>query len=277
LLEDAITWLGNAVQNLTQPFMGYFHFMPPHGPYNTHKDFFGQFKEDGYRPVQKPPDLFSKKQEDASKILFRKRTNYDEFILYVDREFNRLMDGLEENGILENTWVVLTSDHGELFERGIAGHLTPVLYEPVIRVPLIIFEPGRKIRQDIYSNTSSVDLLPTLLHVTGRKQVTWSDGDVLPPYATMHGADRNVYVVQARKNAAHRPLTEATLALIKGQYKLTYFTGYEELGGEERIELYDLKNDPEELNDLSSTKPETTAEMLSEIKQKLAEVDEPYL
>lgn len=58
-----------------------------------------------------------------------------------------------------------------------------------------------------------------------------------------------------------------------------YFLGYEELGGpdSERIELYDIKNDPEELNDLSLSKPETTAELLNEIKQKLAEVDEPYL
>jgi len=276
LLEDAVTWLGDTLRNLTQPFMGYFHFMPPHGPYNTHKDFFGQFKGDGYWPVNKPLDLFSKKQEDSSETLLRKRTNYDEFILYVDREFSRLMDSMENNGLLENTWVVLTSDHGELFERGIAGHLTPVLYEPVIRVPLIIFEPGRKTRQDVYSNTSSVDILPTLLHVTGQKEAAWSEGALLPPFSKSTSPDRNVYVVQARKNAKYGPLTEATLALIKEQYKLMYFIGYEELEGEDRIELYDLDNDPEELNDLSSSKREITTEMLNEIKQKLAEVNEPY-
>jgi hypothetical protein len=55
-----------------------------------------------------------------------------------------------------------------------------------------------------------------------------------------------------------------------------YFTGYEELDGEERIELYDLDNDPEELNDLSTSKRETTSELLNELKQKLTEVDEPY-
>jgi arylsulfatase A-like enzyme len=278
LLEDAVIWLGDTLRNLTQPFLGYFHFMPPHGPYNTHEDFFGQFKGDGYWPVNKPLDLFSKKQEDSSETLLRKRTNYDEFILYVDREFSRLMDSMEANGLLENTWVVLTSDHGELFERGIAGHLTPVLYEPVVRVPLIIFEPGRKTRQDIYSNTSSEDLLPMLLHVTGKQHPTWSEGDVLPPYSNMQDPERSIYVVQARKSPRNAPISEATIALVKGQHKLMYFFGYEGLGaGAERIELYDIKNDPEELNDLSLTKPETTAELLNEIKQKLAEVDEPYL
>ena len=58
-----------------------------------------------------------------------------------------------------------------------------------------------------------------------------------------------------------------------------YFFGYDELGGagSERIEMYDLENDPEELNDLSSAKRETTVELLNELKQKITEVDEPYL
>ena len=56
-----------------------------------------------------------------------------------------------------------------------------------------------------------------------------------------------------------------------------YFIGYSELGAEgERIELYDIKNDPEELNDLSSSKREMTTDLLNELKQKLAEVNQPY-
>ena len=54
------------------------------------------------------------------------------------------MDFLQSTGALENNWIVLTSDHGELFERGLRGHQTPMLYEPLIRVPLLIFEPGRE-------------------------------------------------------------------------------------------------------------------------------------
>ena len=277
LLEDAIDWLNTKVGEIHQPFMGYFHFMPPHRPYLTHKEFYNRFDGDGYYPVAKPLDQLFSKEHDPETLL-KVRTKYDEFILYADREFGRLMDNLENSGMLDNTWVVLTSDHGEMFERGIRGHLTSVLYEPVVRVPLLIFEPGRKERTDIYSNTSALDVLPTLLHVTGGQQAAWSEGDLLPPYATMQDSERSVYVVQARKNPSYTPIDEATVALIKGQYKLMYFFGYEELGvGEERIELYDVKNDPEELNDLSLTKRETTTELLNELKQKLAEVNEPYL
>jgi choline-sulfatase len=278
LLEDAIDWLGDTIKNVSQPFMGYFHFMPPHGPYNTHKEFFGRFKQDGYWPAYKPLDTFAGEKGEAPEILFRKRTNYDEYILYVDREFGRFMETMETSGLLENTWVILTSDHGEMFERGIAGHLTPVLYEPVVRVPLLIFEPGRTTRQDIHSNTSAVDVLPTLLHLSGQSPGEWTEGALLPPFSNILPSERSVFVVQARKNAQSEPITEATLALIKGQYKLMEFMGYQELGAQgERVELYDLKHDPEELNDLSSSKPETTAELLNELQQKLVQVNEPYI
>jgi arylsulfatase A-like enzyme len=279
LLEDAIDWLGEKLSTLPQPFMGYFHFLPPHRPYLTHVDFQNRFAKDGYLPVSKPSD---KNFQDYNKVqyLLRKRTNYDEYILYADREFGRLMDRLDASGMLENCWVVLTSDHGEMFERGIQGHTTAVLYQPVIRVPLMIFEPGQRSRRDVHENTSAVDLLPTLLHLTGQPPVDWVEGTILPPFApTEPDPERSLYVVQARKNKQYEPLTAATTALIKGQYKLMYFFGYKELGGvgSERIEMYDLENDPEELNNLYTVKRETATDLLYELKSKIAEVDEPYL
>ena len=114
----------------------------------------------------------------------RDRLAYDEFILYVDREFARFYGALEASGLLENTWVVFTSDHGEMFERGIIGHSTNVLYEPVVRVPLLIFEPGRKQGMEIVTPTSAVDMLPTLAHVTGHALPDWSEGEILPPFRT---------------------------------------------------------------------------------------------
>lgn len=274
MLETAIDAIGNLLTLTPQPFMGYFHFWPPHAPYNTHGDFVGRFANDGLEPPKKPLDMFG---DDDPKT--KNRTEYDEYFLYVDREFGRFYDQLEENGLLENTWIVLTSDHGEMFERGIEGHRTPVLYEPVVRVPLMIFEPGRESRTDIYANTSAVDILPTLLHVTGQKPAAWAEGIVLPPFASdTNIKDRSVYVLQADKNEQLRPLTISTLSIRKGDYKLMYFFGYKELGaGGERIELYNIKDDPEELTDLYETEKEIGQELLNELKTKLEEVNTPYL
>ncbi|MFL7869574.1 MAG: sulfatase [Anaerolineales bacterium] len=277
LLETAIDWFGEKVSTLPQPFLSYLHFLPPHDPYNTHRDFFGRFKDDGWTPEPKPLDVLLFKDDYSAQRAIQKRTQYDEFILYVDREFGRLFDYLESSGLLEDTWVILTSDHGEMFERGVIGHETPLLYEPVIRIPLVIFEPGRKTRLDIHTLTSAVDLLPTLLHVTGQQPIDWTEGIVMPPYGSATpGEDRSVYALEARNNNKYAPLSIATTALVKGQYKLTYFFGYQELGGKDRLELYDLEADPEELHDLSSSKEDTANEMLSELKEKLEEVDKPY-
>lgn len=279
MLEDAIDWFGNELDNLPKPFISYLHFMPPHAPYRTHQEFYGRFKDDGWIPVPKPFDLFSRDEDRNFERMMKKRTLYDEFVLYVDREFGKFFDHLDRAGLLENTWVVLTSDHGEMFERGINGHTTPVLYDPVIRIPLMIFEPGRKTRTDVHVPTSAIDILPTLLHLTGQPPAPWAEGIMLPPFSDLHpGEDRSVYSLEARKSGKYAPLRVATTALIKGEYKLMYFSGYEELGSKgERVELYDIRNDPEEMNNLFNTKKETAAELLNDLKTKLAEVNEPYL
>lgn len=279
LLEDAINWLATTLANLRQPFMGYFHFLPPHAPYKTHRDFVGRFKNDGWMPVIKNRDPLFSDGDYQFKRELRNRILYDEFILYVDREIGRLFDSLDSTGILGNTWVVLTSDHGEMFERGITGHKTPVLYGPVVHIPMMVFEPKRKKRLDVYTTTCAIDVLPTLLHVTGQRSADWSEGVIMPPFSDSYPENRDIYILEAKKNRKYKPLTVATIALIKGQYKLIYFFGYEELekSGGERIELYDIMNDPEELNDLSLTKANVAAEVLNELKQKLVEVDKPYM
>jgi arylsulfatase A-like enzyme len=275
LLEQAIDWTGNLLRTLREPFMGYFHFFPPHAPYRTSLEFFNAFKEDGFDPPDKPPDWSS-----ARKVpnLLKHRTEYDEFILYVDREFGRLHDALEASGLLETTWVVLTSDHGELFERALLGHNNAALYQPLVRIPLLIFEPGRATGMDITAPTSAVDVLPTLAYVTGHALPDWTEGIVLPPYGPSNAdPNRGVYALRASENGQFAPLTSASTMLVKGRHKLLYFFGYPKLGTEALVKLFDIQADPEELVDLSSSKPEIAAELLGELKSKLREVDQPYL
>ena len=276
-LEMVIDWLGANAADFPGPFLGYFHFIPPHDPYSTRVDFFDAFKGDGFRPTVKADDKFFYSGPPADKMPEWRRP-YDEFILYVDSEFGRLFQQLEPAGILDDTWVVLTSDHGEHFERGIAGHLTPVLYEPVIHIPLMIFEPGRSSRTDIYAPTSAVDVLPTLLYMTEGTIPDGLDGLVLPPFSNdILTSNRSIYSVQTKDTTPSEPLTRVTVSQIKGDHKLMYFVGYEELKGKERIELYNLAEDPEELHDLFNEQPLLGKALLDELKNKLDEMNKPYL
>ena len=274
-IEQAVDYIEERIAAIPQPFLGYFHFLPPHQPYRTSREFFNAFNHDGFKSIPKPIDILVGRE---SKNLPRKRTEYDEFVLYCDKEFGRLYDDLESSGVLENSWLILTSDHGEMFERGISGHSTDVLYEPVVRIPLMIFEPGRKTGLDIYNVTSAVDVVPTLAHLAGEQPPDWTEGVVLPPFdSTIPTTNRNIYIARAVNNDPNAPLSMASTILIKENFKLHYYFGYPEVSPDGLVRLFDIQSDPEEMSDLAQVKPNVTSELLDELKTKLKQVNEPYV
>ena len=273
LLEDAIDWLIEGLDRMPRPFLAYFHLLPPHDPYNTRREFVDRF-DDGWQALAKEEHFLSDRQSDE--YLSEKRRLYDEYIAYADAEFGRLYRSMAHSGLLDDTYVVLTSDHGEMFERGIWGHITPTLYEPVVHVPLLIFRPGQRQREDVYVPSSGVDLLPTLLHATGQPIPDWCEGRVLPPFGEPGAlSDRSAYVVEAKSNRKQGPLTKASVAMIKGRHKLVHYLGY--FGYEDEYELYDLVNDTEETEDLYPSGGALVRELRDELQAKIQEINQPYL
>ena len=100
--------------------------------------------------------------------------------------------------------------------------------------------------------TSSVDILPTLIHLTGGEPPGWCEGQVLPAFGGADISDQSLFMMEGRTNRAFQPLTRATFALRKGQHKLIYYKGYEQYDRRDTFEMYDIDNDPGELNDLYS-------------------------
>jgi len=271
-LEDAMDWTYQQVETLPQPYFAYVHLLPPHAPYVTRKEFVDIFM-DSWQPPKKPKHIFATDVSPTQLGNFRRL--YDEYIAYTDAEFGRLYEKLHKSGKLDNTWIVFTSDHGEMFERGISGHITPTLYESITHVPLIIAAPGQQVRQDIYSLTSCVDLLPTLLHISGQAIPEWTEGIILPPFSQASSdPDRSIFTVEAKENSKWKPLTKSTVAMIKGNYKLIQYKGYSKVP--EHHELYDLAIDPEELNNLFKTKPNLAAELKNELTLKLQGINNRY-
>jgi len=274
LLEHAIDGMEALISSSREPFLGYFHLLPPHPPYSPRRDFVDTFN-DGWEPVAKRPHFFSQGHPDG--WLNQQRRHYDEYIAYVDAEFGRLHDFLARTGALDSTYVVVTSDHGNMFERGIIWeHTTPTLYEPVIRIPLLISKPGQRHREDVYTPTSCVDLLPTLLQATNRSIPDWCEGEPLPGFGGGgRSGERSIFSVEARSNPKQMALARGTAALVKGQYKLIHYFGYR--GYEDETELYDLANDPEEIEDLYLSKRSVAADLRNEMDDKLREVNRAYL
>jgi arylsulfatase A-like enzyme len=119
-----------------------------------------------------------------------------------------------------------------------------------------------------------VDLLPTFAGLAGNQIPSWTDGVPLPYLGGVEDMDRAVYTVEAKRSSAFRPFKKATIALRKGDYKLIYYTGYE---AEDAFELYDLREDAEELEDLYPSKPVFAKRMKEELLEALLAANKPYL
>jgi membrane-anchored protein YejM (alkaline phosphatase superfamily) len=91
---------------------------------------------------------------------------YINVVHHLDSQLARITTHLEQRRLLENTLVVITGDHGEEFmEKGRWGHNSTFVDEQ-IRVPLVLWVPGRAAHQETL-RTSHLDLLPTLLPLLG--------------------------------------------------------------------------------------------------------------
>jgi arylsulfatase A-like enzyme len=243
------------------PYFAYFHLYSPHFPYRPRNDFQKLFQNDGYIPVSKPVHPLAPGIDQD--YLNSQNALYDRQIAQVDDEFGRLIAKLDKDGILDNSYLILTSDHGELFERGFMTHGEVFMYEPVLKIPLIIHSPGQTKREDIHSLTSNIDLLPTILSIAGKDPAPDVDGEVLAGFGGTVDENRPVFSVYAGENSAFGPLKKAVISMRKRQYKLIAYLGYESF--DHIFELYDLGNDPEELYNLISKDTKMFAEMKDEL------------
>lgn len=269
-LEEGIDWVIRKTQKQPEPFFGYYHFFPPHDPYHPRQDFVDAFAKDGYIPVDKPLH-FLHKGIGQPEWARHQRQRYDEFILYMDSEFARLYRALQQQGILENTWLILTSDHGEMFERGITGHTTPVFYQPITHIPLVIFPPGHQGRIDIDRTTSAVDVLPTVLYLSNQAVPSWTEGRILPPFtsASFEKDERIISTVQLEYVDEQGVIHSGTAMARKGNYKLIWYFGYPELDEGEFFELYDLSVDGDELVNLYPAHKDVADELLAHLRHNL--------
>lgn len=107
---------------------------------------------------------------------------YDELVGRVDALVAGLLDDLKTQGLLDRTVVLITSDHGEAFwEHGVYGHGCGMkLYDPLLRVPLIVRAPGRPPQGRVDQPVSAVDVAPTLLALAGLPRPEGMDGRPLP-------------------------------------------------------------------------------------------------
>lgn len=185
---------------------------------------------------------------------------YDSEISYTDRWIGEFLDALDERGLLENTVVALTADHGEAFgEHGTWFHGTGGWQEE-IRIPLILHVPGFK-HDVIDENVALIDLAPTLLDLAGIRAKTVFSGRSLLPlvFGKRDRHERDIVTMTWRYSMnGDRDLSITTL--IRRSHKLIH----DEVA--RSYELYDLSTDPGEKRNITDISPRLFRELVQAVR-----------
>lgn len=260
------------------PYFAYFHLYSPHAPYRPRNDYRNLFR-DAYVPVEKPvhpfdPPLNYLNKSDMEDMQNNQRVYYDRQIAQVDDEFGKLMFRLKNDGVLDNSYLIFTSDHGELFERGFVGHGYQFMYESVLRIPLIIHTPRQINREDIFSKTSNIDVLPTILSIAGKQIPSDIDGKILPGFGGQADENRPIFSIVALDNNAFSPIKKAVISMQRRSYKLIAYLGYE--GFDQVFELYNLESDLDEIDNLVTKDTQIFSSMKDDLYTYLGEANRQF-
>jgi arylsulfatase A-like enzyme len=161
----------------TQPFFLFTHYFAPHSRYLQHDPTCSGQKAEWchIEPLcEKHPTRCKFGEDTDGKVTTRDLMDkYDSEIAYIDLHLNRVFQSLEKEGLLENTIVLITSDHGESFkDRGETLFHGTNLYQEELHVPMVVRLP-KQLMADLQLSPKKikpyvglVDLIPTLLEIT---------------------------------------------------------------------------------------------------------------
>jgi arylsulfatase A-like enzyme len=153
-----------------RPFFAFLNYLDAHEPYVPPEGFVGRF---GIPPKSARDLLFLThywqldKERVAPRDVLMARDCYDSCIAYLDEELGRLLNTLERDGLLKDTLVIVTSDHGEEFgDHRVFGHASSLFMEE-IHVPLVVLSPRTPPGRVVQEPVSLRDLPATVVDQLG--------------------------------------------------------------------------------------------------------------
>lgn len=282
----ALDWL--AQRDPKKPFFVWLHLFDPHLPYAPPRE---------YAPGAGPDEISWKSllatanEHDGDvpqATLARALELYAGEVAYVDHWVGEIRARLERLGVLDDTIVVFTADHGECFDHGIYFEHADCLYEGAVHVPLVIrFPRGVAAGTRVQAQVEHMDLAPTILALAGiARPPAFRGRTLLPsPPAPVQELRADAFALIEHPLYQHRSARERS----RKQERIRSVAGvptreilidhpsnalrgptWKLISDGTTTELYDLPEDRGERHDLATAKPELTAELRRVLEEKLA-------
>jgi len=240
------------------PFYLQVGFAGPHDPWDSPAEYRALYDADKMplsitdKPVTPPsphaqqliqgaPAKLGTMGESQNRVM---KTYYYGKVSLIDDCLGMIYKALEDKGVLDNTWIIFTTDHGEMLgDHGLLAK--KVFYEGALKIPCIFRPPSGTEGWQCNGLTEQVDIAATILDISGAAPFEHSDGRSLLPKIE---AGQNAPGAQEHKEAVFCEMCappSACSMVLTDNYKMTVDTKTRE-----PQDLYDMKNDPNELHNL---------------------------
>ena len=267
----ALGWLDGVAD---EPFLLFVHYFDPHAVYHPPSPYDTMFRSET-APVAIPPNEIPGYARIGTETdLGTYVDRYDGELRYVDDQIARLLVALEDRGILDDTLVVVTADHGEAFGEHDGRYFNHGfdLYDPALHVPLILAYPGRiRAGTNVDGIAQSVDVVPTVLDLLGVESSSGLAGHSLVP-AIEGGQPTGNASTLARTT---KTLTYPHLKIERDIHDLFSLRTEDwkliesDAGA---VEVYDLVADPGEQRNVAADLPDERERMRRLLQDALADI-----
>jgi arylsulfatase A-like enzyme len=175
--KNALEW----IDSKKSPFFLWIYYLAPHRPYRPLEPYKHMFaaSSDVRVPIKKTeksyeggwdylPEMFTENNIDDPSYYV---SQYDGAIRTVDEEIGKLLKALKEKNLFDNSLIIFTSDHGEsMGEHHLYFNHLYTLFNEIVKVPLVIKNPGQREGRVVQENTGLVDIFPTICDAVGLKK-----------------------------------------------------------------------------------------------------------
>jgi arylsulfatase A-like enzyme len=248
--HEVLGWLDS---HRGRPFFAFLNYFDVHAPYRPPPGWAGRFSSPGDSVAQTRRIEIGAWNEGTvpdSAVLAAWRDRYDESLLYLDHEIGALLDSLAARQVLEHTVVIVTGDHGESFGEHGTVHHGATLYLEQIRVPLILWAPGRIPAGKAVDRAVDLRAIPATVQEAAGLPVAGFPRRSLLAYLDPDDSTAEPAVSEGPRVPGNPPTWQTGQGWVKSVATHRWQLIQLESGNRE---LYDLQSDPAELRDLAET------------------------